>query len=208
MQARGLHATTLPARLKPAGAEDAASVPVEVREIESRLIRVGNTGGATPDWQTSGAEVALQFHMGGLQFACTGTISRVSIDEGLLWLTKPALIERKRVRGSSRLDTHTEVHFTVWTEVGRHQGELLDISEDGLRMLAYHRLERMSLINVDLFLAGDPGVRVSAQATVVWVAADHDGKQLFETGIQFQTLPSDLRESITEYAKSARIVSA
>lgn len=208
LQAKGLHATTLPARLKLASADDQSFAPVEVREIESRLIRIANTGSNVPEWQTVGAEVELQFHMGGLQFVCAVTISRINADDGVLWLSKPDSVDRKRVRSTSRLDTHTEVHFTVWTEVGRHQGELLDISEDGLRMLAYHRLERMSLINVDLFLAGDPGVRVNTQATVVWVAADQEGKNLFETGIQFQTLPLDLRQAITEYAASARIVSA
>ena len=172
------------------------SITVQVLEIESRFIKleVPEPGPAV------GERVELEFHLGGNLFHLDTEVSRVG-EGGLVWLHKPESITKKRIRNSSRTDTHTQVHFTVWTEVGRFQGELLDISEDGLRMLAYHRLNNLDLINVDLFLASaGPGVRINTQATVIWSNQVEDGKNLFETGVQFQTLPPDIRARLNDYA--------
>lgn len=184
-------------------AKQAGPLAVEVIEIESRFIKLEiGANGTVPGVDDT---VELEFRLGGNQFQLTTSVSRVG-DGGLVWLEKPKDINKTRVRNSSRTDTHTPVHFTVWTEVGRHQGELLDISEDGLRMLAYHRLRSLDLINVDLFLSSaGPGVRINTQATVVWSNSVEDGKNLFETGIQFQTLPEDIRASLSEYARASRI---
>ncbi|MEQ9366459.1 MAG: PilZ domain-containing protein, partial [Leptospirales bacterium] len=191
----------LPAKMTDA--KQATPRAVEVIEIESRFIKLQTASeDASPE---VGESVQIEFRLGGNQFQFAATVSRATVD-GLVWLDKPETIAKTRIRNASRTDTHTPVHFTVWTEVGRYQGELLDISEDGLRMLAYHRLQRLDLINVDLFLAAaDPGLRINAQATVVWCNSVEDGKNLFETGVQFQTLPEAIRARLSDYARASRI---
>lgn len=191
----------MPATLTAAKNSD--PLAVEVVEIESRFIKIEMP--AKNDLPETGDAVLLEFRLGGNQFQFDATVSRAS-SEGALWLEKPASIAKTRVRNSSRTGTHTPVHFTVWTEVGRYQGELLDISEDGLRMLAYHRLQSLDLINIDLYLAtAEPGLRINAQASVVWCNTVEDGKNLFETGIQFQTLPEEIRERLSRYVRASRL---
>lgn len=176
---------------------------MEVVEIESRFIKLELP--PRSELPLEGDTVEIEFLLGGNHFRFAAVVSRAG-DGGQLLLDKPETIEKTRIRNSSRTDTHTPVHFTIWTEVGRYQGELLDISEDGLRMLAYHRLQSLDLINVDLFLANaEPGLRINAQATVVWCNSVEDGKNLFEAGVQFQTLPESVRERLSDYARSARI---
>lgn len=165
-------------------------------EIDSRFLRFEIPGGMQETFEP-GSRVVLEFILDRFAFEAETVVNRIG-DHGEVFLDKPASFERRRVRRTVRTDIHTPMHYTLWTEVGRFQAELLDISEDGMRMLAYRDLKRGELISLDFYLS-EPGIRVSCQGTVKWCR--EDGRKLFETGVQFVTIPDDVRRQLGRYAQ-------
>ncbi len=171
---------------------------VRLSDIDSRFLRFETSDTAQENFEP-GRRVVLEFVLDRFAFEAVTVVNRIGA-RGEVFLDKPASFERRRVRRTVRTDIHTPMHYTLWTEVGRFQAELLDISEDGMRMLAYRDLARGELISLDFYLS-EPGIRVSCQGTVKWCRSMEDGRKLYETGVQFITIPDEVRRQLARFAE-------
>lgn len=116
----------------------------------------------------------------------------------LLHLNKPKTIHKNRIRDTRRILYELPIHYTMWTETGRFESKIVDISEDGIRMSSTKALKKGTLISLDFYIKAER-LRVITQGLVVWCVRDKENDYLFETGVQFTTISNEAKKKLAKY---------
>lgn len=146
---------------------------------------------------TTGLPVKVEFRIDENNFHFETTALRQDTS-GLVFLKKPEMIKKSKVREGPRLEIKMPVKYTPWTEDGRFEAETLDISESGIRMIGRKSLKGGDLISVDLYFK-EPRIRVMSQGLVAWCKTNDENEYLFESGVQFTTISNETKKKLARY---------
>ncbi|MCP5480460.1 MAG: PilZ domain-containing protein [Spirochaetales bacterium] len=141
--------------------------------------------------------VSLEFRIDRNDFRLTTSILNLAPKDQLL-LRKPKQIHKKQIREGQRLSYSLPVKYTLWTKTGRHEAELRDLSDQGLRMVGNQPLRKNSLVSLDFYIK-DAKTRVITQGMVIWSRKDEENEHLIESGIHFTTISNEARKKIARF---------
>ena len=149
-----------------------------------------------------GDGLTVEFYIEKSVYRFESTVERL-LEDGLLALHKPKVIHKSRLREGTRVPLDMEIHFTLWSDTGRFQANLLDISETGIRMVGRKSLRKDSLISLDFYIK-EARARIICQGIVAWNEATQDNEYLYESGIQFTTLSNENRKKLGRHLDRLR----
>jgi len=151
---------------------------------------------AEPLTLSPGDPVVVEFKIEKNQFSFEAKTQ--SMTGSLLPPSNPAAIKRSRLREGHRLAVDMKMAYTPWTESGRFETTLVDLSEMGVRMIGRKQLKKGMLVSIDFYVKEDK-IRVLCQGQVAWWRATPDNDQLFETGVEFTTISNETRKRLTKF---------
>ncbi|MBL8020603.1 MAG: PilZ domain-containing protein [Leptospirales bacterium] len=143
-----------------------------------------------------GAEIVVEFKVEKNQFFFETTIKK--INGAMLDLHKPKAIHKSKIREGHRMSTDMKMNYTPWTESGRFETKLTDLSELGVRMQGRKELKKGMLISIDFYIKEDK-IRVLCQGQVAWCRVNEENDQLFDTGVEFTTISNETRKRLTRF---------
>ncbi|MBX7057261.1 MAG: PilZ domain-containing protein [Leptospirales bacterium] len=174
--------------------EEGKRIQTLLRGLDSQYIRLYAPGAAE---LRKGLELSVEFRVDRHEFSLTTTVANAT-PEGEVTLYKPAVIHRRRLRDARRRPLQMRIYFTLWTETGRHDGEMQDISADGFRMISRKSFRRGALISLDFYIRS-ARIRVIGQGLVAWCRTMEDNEYLHECGIQFTTISNETRKKLERF---------
>ncbi|MBI3396156.1 MAG: PilZ domain-containing protein, partial [Spirochaetia bacterium] len=118
----------------------------------------------------------------------------------ILFLQKPKVIHKNRIRDHARATFRLPIHFTLWTETGRFEGTILDMTEDGIRLETRKPMRKGTLISLDFYIKAEK-IRVISQGLVAWCVQNKDNEYLFESGVQFTTMSNETKKKLARYCE-------
>lgn len=158
-----------------------------------------------------GAEIQAEFQIDVHQFSFECVVVRLA--ENLVFVNRPSVIRKSKLREGPRVKIAMPIHYTLWSEPGRFEADLQDISETGIRIVSRHALKKQMVVSLDLYFR-DSKIRVICQGQVAWSQATEENRYLFESGIQFTTISNETKSNLAlylldrmstpEYAEAAR----
>lgn len=184
----------LPVSLRPTNANaDGVRFQGRLREIASDGIVL-----FVPEFPVlpPGSPVEAEFRIDKSQFRFESSVK--ALQGGDVIVHKPRQIHKTRVRDGRRLATDMKLFYTPWTESGRFETQMLDLSDVGVRMLGRRELKKGMLVSLDFYIKDDK-IRVLCQGQVAWCKVRDDNDQLFESGIEFTTISNETRKRIARY---------
>ncbi len=144
----------------------------------------------------AGTPVLVEFKIEKNQFSFETTTK--GADGAMLSLAKPAAIKRSKLREGHRMVVDMKMAYTPWTESGRFETNLVNLSELGVRMIGRRELKKGTLLSIDFYVKEDK-IRVLCQGQVAWCRPTPDNDQLFETGVEFTTISNETRKRLTKF---------
>lgn len=126
------------------------------------------------------------------------------LKNGLLYLEKPEVINRSKLREGPRVSYNRRLHYTLWSEPGRFEADLQDISETGLRMMTRRPLAKNALISIDFYIK-EAKMRIICQALIAWCRQTEENEYLYDTGIQFTTLSNENRKKLARFLENMAV---
>lgn len=148
----------------------------------------------------AGGDVIVEFRVDDNRFRFTSSVFNLSGPSGLL-LHKPKTIHRSKIREGPRVVIPLQVFYTLWTETGRFEADVLDISESGMRIRGNKNLRKNSLLSLDFYIK-DQKIRVITQGLVAWSKAGEENPHLTESGVQFTTISNEARKKLARYLQA------
>ena len=143
-----------------------------------------------------GTELQAGFQIDTNQFTFECVVVRQ--DENLVFINRPSVIRKSKLREGPRVSMDMRIHYTIWSESGRFEADLRNISESGLRIVGRDRLKQDQVVSLDIYFR-DAKFRVICQGQVAWCKPTEDNPYLFETGIQFTTISTETRSNLSLY---------
>lgn len=180
------------------GNEEGLKVQALLRGLDSSHIRLF---APEPGPLRATMPVELDFRVDKHEFVLSTKIAKVA-EGGDIVLFKPASIRRRRIRDARRVPLEMRIFFTLWTETGRHDGDMQDLSADGFRMISRKSLRRGTLISLDFYVRS-ARIRVIGQGLVAWCRTVEDNEYLFESGIQFTTISNETRKKLARFVSES-----
>ena len=148
-----------------------------------------------------GLPVLVEFRIESNEFKFETQVAQDTGD-GLIVLVRPRMVRKTRIREAPRVPLSMAIHFSNWNRSDeRAQATMLDISELGVRMVSATGVKKNSLISLDFFIK-EAGIRVMTQAQAVWCRGSTIGQDLYEIGVQFTTLSTEIRYNLGRYVYS------
>ncbi len=148
----------------------------------------------------AGAAVEAEFRIDKSSYRFESTLK--TLDGGSVTLHKPKQIHKTRVREGRRIDTDMKLFYTPWTESGRFETQMLDLSDVGVRMLGRRELKKGMLVSLDFYIKEDK-IRVLCQGQVAWCRTDPQNEFSFETGVEFTTISNETRKRIARFIEKS-----
>jgi len=125
-----------------------------------------------------------------------------SIDSSLIGISKPATIKRRKIREGMRLPINLLCLFTIWTQEGRFEGTIINLSTTGCRLMSLDKLRENSIVTLSFKIRlNGTAFKIITQAIVKWCNQNKDletNKIEYESGIKFTTLS---KENLTRINK-------
>ena len=160
---------------------------------------IADTGELSP--LPTGTLVRVEFRLDRYNFSFDSLVARTESPHKL-YLAKPKEIHRSRLRDAPRLPMDLEIFYTIWTESGRFQAKILDLSEQGIRIAGPKSLRKGLLISLNFYLK-ESKIRVICQGLVAWSHPREDNEYLFEAGIEFTTISNETKKKIAKHIEMA-----
>ncbi|MEQ8351874.1 MAG: PilZ domain-containing protein [Leptospiraceae bacterium] len=148
---------------------------------------------------TEGHPVTVEFWIDRSAYRFESKIARI-LPSGIVAVQKPKVIHKSRIREGNRVFLDMKIHFTPWSDSGRFEAQLLDISETGVRMVGRKQLQKDALISLDFYVK-EARARIISQGMVIWSQPTEENDYLFESGVQFTTLSNENRKKLGRYLK-------
>ena len=142
-------------------------------------------------------DVIVEFRVDDNRFRFTTSVFNLAGPSAIL-LNKPKQVHRSKIREGPRVVLPIQVFYTPWTEPGRFEAEVLDISESGLRMRGNKNIRKNSLLSLDFYIK-DQKIRVITQGLVAWSKASEENTHMTESGVQFTTISNEARKKLARF---------
>ena len=150
-----------------------------------------------------GNPLTVEFWIDRSTYSFESAVVRITA-AGMVALAKPRVIHKSILREGNRVPMDMRIHFTPWSDSGRFEAQLLDISETGIRMVGRKSLKRDALVSLDFYIK-EARARIISQGMVIWAQPAEDNEFLFETGVQFTTLSNENRKKLSRYQEKLRL---
>lgn len=145
-------------------------------------------------------DVIVEFRVDDNRFRFTTSVFNLAGPSAIL-LNKPKQVHRSKIREGPRVVIPLQIFYTPWTESGRFEAEVLDISESGLRMRGTKNVRKNALLSLDFYIK-EQKIRVISQGLVAWSRASEENQHLTESGVQFTTISNDARKKLAKYLQA------
>lgn len=142
--------------------------------------------------------ISVEFTMSNYNFQFESDIMNTD-DTSYIHIAKPKVIHRSQIRTSARLRTKIPFTYTIWTEGGRFDGVITDISTVGIKITTHKQLKKNSLLSVNIYVPGE--LRIICQALVMWCKQNPEDEYYFVSGIKFTTLSIDSMKKVDKYIR-------
>lgn len=142
--------------------------------------------------------ISVEFTMSSYNFQFESDITKTD-EASYIHIAKPKVIHKSQIRKSPRLRTKIPFHYTIWTEGGRFDGVITDISTVGIKITTLKQLKKNSLLSVNIYVPGE--LRIICQALVMWCKQNPEDEYYFVSGIKFTTLSIDSMKKVDKYIR-------
>ncbi|BDA79402.1 hypothetical protein LPTSP3_g23320 [Leptospira kobayashii] len=147
--------------------------------------------------QNHSGSILVEFSMSNYNFQFESSL--LSETEGeFIFILKPRVIHKSQIRKSPRLKTFIKFNFTLWTEGGRYDGAITDISTVGIKMTSEKEILKNTILSLNVFIPGT-SLRFICQGLVMWCRPDPNQNHLFLSGIKFTTLSIDAMKKVDKF---------
>lgn len=143
------------------------------------------------------AALRVEFTMANFRFHFDSTIAGDRTGD-IISIAKPTKIFKSTIRKSARLALDVTIGYNIWTEPGRYDGVLTDLSSVGLKMFTDRMLPKNTLINLNVYLPGK-ALRFICQGIVRWCTRSLDAETRYTCGVLFTTLSNDATKRVEKF---------
>lgn len=141
--------------------------------------------------------VRVEFTMANFRFRFDSQVE-TERDGKLIRIVKPTKLFKSVIRKGQRLKLDLLIGYNVWTEPGRYEATLTDLSSVGLRMLTNRQLQKNTLISVNVYLPGK-SLRFICQGLVRWCTRETSDEQRYTCGVLFTTLSNEATKRVERF---------
>jgi len=144
-----------------------------------------------------GSDIVVEFTMSSYNFQFESSI--LPEREGdFIFIIKPRVIHKSQIRKASRLKCFIKFNFTIWTEGGRYDANITDLSTVGLKMIGSKGLFKNMILSLNVFIPGT-SLRFICQGLVMWSNPAPSQDNTYITGVKFTTLSIDAMKKVDKY---------
>lgn len=118
----------------------------------------------------------------------------------IIAISKPTKIFKSTIRKSSRLRLDVTIGYNIWTEPGRYEATLTDLSSVGMKVLTDRMLPKNTLINVNVYLPGK-SLRFICQGIVRWCTRSLEVEARYACGVLFTTLSNEATKRVEKFIR-------
>ncbi len=143
-----------------------------------------------------GSELQAEFQIDvhNFSFECVA----VRLAENLVFVNRPSVIRKSRQREGPRVAIEMPIFYTIWSEHGRFEATLKDVSETGIRIVGRNPLKQQMVVSLDVYFR-DSRIRIICQGQVAWTKPTEENHYLYESGIQFTTISNETKSNLALY---------
>ena len=142
--------------------------------------------------------VEVEFTMANFIFKFQSIITLRNKQNAAIQIKKPEKIHRSKLRISQRLQVHQTIHYTLWTEGGRYEATITNLSSMGIRMMSDRFLSANTLISLKAYFPGE-SLSFICQGFVRWCKPLEEYTNKYDCGVQFTTLSTEGMKKIDRY---------
>ncbi len=144
-------------------------------------------------------QVRVEFTMANFRFHFDSDVEADGAGD-IIAITKPTKIFKSTIRKSSRLRLDVTIGYNIWTEPGRYEATLTDLSSVGMKVLTDRMLPKNTLINVNVYLPGK-SLRFICQGIVRWCTRSLEMEARYSCGVLFTTLSNEATKRVEKFIK-------
>jgi len=142
-------------------------------------------------------DIVVEFTMSNFNFQFESTLLPETEGE-FIFILKPRVIHKSQIRKTSRLKCHIKFNYTIWTESGRFDAIITDLSTVGLKMTGEKLLQKNTILSLNVFIP-KTSLRFICQGLVMWSSVAPHRDNLYMTGVKFTTLSIDAMKKVDKY---------
>lgn len=143
--------------------------------------------------------VRVEFTMANFRFHFDSSVDG-NISGDIISIAKPTKIFKSTIRKALRLQLDLTIGYNIWTEPGRFEATLTDLSSVGMKMLTDRMLPKNTLINLNVYLPGK-SLRFICQGIVRWCTRSLEIETRYTCGVLFTTLSNDATKRVEKFIK-------
>lgn len=147
--------------------------------------------------EKSYGSLSVEFTMSNYNFVFDSEVLS-SEQSSFINIAKPKIIHKSQIRKTQRLKTNLPFTFTLWTEGGRFDAFITDISSVGIKIRTKKFLNKNSLLSLNVYVPGG-NLRFICQGLVMWCKAENEDEINYLAGIKFTTLSNDAMKKVDKY---------
>ncbi len=141
--------------------------------------------------------VQIEFTMANFRFRFDSMVEPQR--EGkLIRIVKPTKLYKSVIRKGQRMKLDSVIGYNVWTEPGRYEATVTDLSSVGLRMITDRHLAKNTLISVNVYLPGK-SLRFICQGLIRWCTRETTEERRYTCGVLFTTLSNEATKRIEKF---------
>lgn len=141
--------------------------------------------------------VQVEFTMANFRFRFDSSVEQQR--EGkLIRIIKPTKLYKSVIRKGQRMKLDSVIGYNVWTEPGRYDATVTDLSAVGLRMVTDRQLAKNTLISVNVYLPGK-SLRFICQGLIRWCTRETTEERRYTCGVLFTTLSNEATKRIERF---------
>ncbi len=141
--------------------------------------------------------VQIEFTMANFRFRFDSMVEPQR--EGkLIRIVKPTKLYKSVIRKGQRMKLDSVIGYNVWTEPGRYEATVTDLSSVGLRMITDRQLAKNTLISVNVYLPGK-SLRFICQGLIRWCTRETSEERRYTCGVLFTTLSNEATKRIEKF---------
>ncbi|MFO1471162.1 MAG: PilZ domain-containing protein [Turneriella sp.] len=141
----------------------------------------------------------VEFTMANFRFHFDSAIEPNGAGD-IISIVKPTKIYKSTIRKSPRLRLDLGIGYNLWTEPGRYEATLTDLSAVGMKMFTDRMLPKNTLINMNVYLPGK-SLRFICQGIVRWCTRSLETETKYGCGVLFTTLSNDATKRVEKFIK-------
>jgi hypothetical protein len=147
--------------------------------------------------ETRGSAIQVEFSMSNYNFTFASEL--LPEREGnCIYILKPKVIHKSQIRKAPRLKCFIKFNYTIWTEGGRYEAVITDLSTVGMKMTSPNMLHKNMILSLNVFIPGS-SLRFICQGLVMWSNPAPNMNNVFLSGVKFTTLSIDAMKKVDKY---------